>query len=95
MWLGRQGVTEEDHRVQLPGRDLTAELEVTAVRPALLPFDRQIRLLGDPFAGGAGADEVELGECRLVTPDEVDHLGFLVVVCDQCEACHGPSDARR
>src|SRR5690625_5903464 len=65
--------------------NLRGNLRVAAQRSAEHAFHRQAGFILDEFAGGAGADEVELRQGLPILYGEGDHVGLFAVMSDDCE----------
>lgn len=90
--VGAEGIDEEEDGVDLAGGDAGGDLGVAAHGAGEEAFDVEPCGGGDALAGGAGGDEFQVGEMRLVAKAEGDDFVFLLVVSDEGEGGHGWRD---
>src|SRR5690625_4770985 len=78
-------IDKEEHRMHIAGNDLRGNLRIAAQRSAEHAFHRQTGFILDEFAGGAGADQVELRQGLPILYGEGDHVGLFAVMSDDCD----------
>jgi hypothetical protein len=86
VWLGFEGVPEEDDEVDATFGDRGSHLLVAAQRPAQEAIHGQLELSGDQRTGCAGRIQLMSGERSAIEAGPLDEIGFAIVVGDQCDA---------
>ena len=86
VWLRRHRITQKYDAIDGANRQAGADLQISTHRATEHTLHGQAQFAGQSSPRGTGCRQLALTEKRQKLSRQIDHVGLLVVVCNQCNS---------